>query len=153
MNSNRCHYSLITYLSLPYELDFCFKPETLMQLVLINIVADVSLYQYFHFSGILIQFVAKMPICKHKVCLFFTHDFSTKGLHHAPAINESAFWYFAAFYCLCLTLTYYQGERSLIMSLVFCRFLTYLLTYLVLLYNVPFLGLSWTPYLPYEGHH
>ena len=85
---------------------------------------DVSLYQYFHSPGILIQFVAKIPICKHKVCLFFTHDFSTKGLHHAPAINESAFWYFAAFYCLCLTLTYYQGERSLTMSLVFCPFLT-----------------------------
>ena len=78
----------------------------------LNIVVDVSLYQYFHFPGIMIQFVAKIPICKHKVCLFFTHDFSTKGLHHAPAINESAFWYFAAFYCLCLTLTYYQEEHS-----------------------------------------
>ena len=30
-------------------------------------------------------------------------------------------------------------------SLVFWPFLTYLPTYLVLLYNVPFLELSWTP--------
>ena len=41
--------------------------------------------------------------------------------------------------------TFYIRERPLMTSLIFWLFLTYLPTYPVLLYNVPFLGLFWTP--------
>ena len=46
-------------------------------------------------------------------------------------------------------------ERPLMTSHIFWSFLTYLNTYLVLFYNVPFWGLSWTPLptLIWEGHN
>ena len=56
-------------------------------------------------------------------------------------------WFSISFSTLyvCLAMLW---ERPLMTSLVFWPFLTYLPTYLVLLYNVPFWGLFWTPYLP-----
>ena len=50
-------------------------------------------------------------------------------------------WIFTKYVC---TLFFWNRERPLMTSHVFWPFLSYL----VLLYNVRFLGLSWTPYLP-----
>ena len=78
------------------------------------------------------QCVSFIKIC-HKTCLLFVCCFFFLSF----LLKKELFWY--------NTLVLTSREHSLMTALVFWPFLTYLPTYLVLLYNVPFFELSWTP--------